>query len=89
MALQEGRAFDTIVVYKILKLLSTPIEQSAAYKLGIIDASGKNLKKAVTTTEKNANSFLNRFVFKVQYALPNLQTLKVDVFYLLQQLLLC
>ena len=36
MALQEGRAFDTIVVYKILKLLST---------------------------------FLNRFVFKVQYAL--------------------
>ena len=26
MALQEGRAFDTIVVYKILKLLSTPIK---------------------------------------------------------------
>ena len=65
----EGRAFDTVVVYKILKLLSTPIEKSDAFKLGVIDANGKKLKKATTATERNAYSFLNRFVFKVQYAL--------------------
>lgn len=60
---------DTIVTYRILKLLSTPIENSDAFKLGLIDKDGKNIKKATTSQEKNAYTFLNRFVFKIQRAL--------------------
>jgi len=60
---------DTIVTYRILKLLSTPIEQSKAFKLGLIDKDGKELKKASNSDERNAYTFLNRFVFKIQRAL--------------------
>jgi hypothetical protein len=60
---------DAIVVLRILKLLTTPIEKSDAFKLGIIDKDGKKIKKAVSGTERDAYSILNRFIFKVQSAL--------------------
>lgn len=68
-------ALDTVVGIRILKLLSTPIKKSKAFELGIIDAQGKKLRDP-TSNERQHYTFLNRFVFKVQYALtksPNMQ----------------
>ena len=68
-------ALDTVVGLRILKLLSTPIKKSKAFQLGIIDDQG-NKKRNPTSSERQYYTFLNRFVFKVQYALtksPNMQ----------------
>tara|TARA_B100000287_G_scaffold157373_1_gene148495 strand:- start:541 stop:1059 length:519 start_codon:yes stop_codon:yes gene_type:complete len=67
-------ALDTVVGIRILKLLSTPIKKSKAFELGIIDDQGKKLRNP-TSGERQYYTFLNRFVFKVQYALtksPNM-----------------
>ena len=64
-----SRLADGYVTLRILKLLATPVKKSEAYKLGIVNSSGKKIKNAVTSTEKNAYSMLQRFVFKVQHAL--------------------
>ena len=69
-----SRALDTVVGIRILKLLSTPIEKSKAFQLGIINKDGKKLRNP-TSGERQYYTFLNRFVFKVQYALmrsPNM-----------------
>lgn len=60
---------DAVVVLRILKLLSTPIERSDAYKYGIIDKNGKKIKKPDTAKERDSYTILNRLVFKLQYAL--------------------
>ena len=36
---------DAFIAYKFIKILVTPFEETDAYKLGIIDANGKVLKK--------------------------------------------
>ena len=64
-----SRALDTIVGIRLLKLLSTPIEKSKAFQLGIIDKNGTKLKNPSNTNERNAYTLLNRFVFKVQKSL--------------------
>ena len=68
-----SRALDAVVVIRLLKLLSTPIQKSKAFTMGIIDADGKKIKNPSTAQERNAYSFLNRFVFKVQRALTRSQ----------------
>ncbi len=64
-----SRALDAVVGIRMLKLLSTPINKSKAFQMGIVDADGKKIKNPTTTQEKNAYTLLNRFVFKVQKAL--------------------
>ena len=64
-----SRIADTLVTYRILKLLATPIKNSPAFQMGIVDADGKKIKNATTAQEKDAYTFLNRFVFKIQNAL--------------------
>ena len=64
-----ARLADAYVTYRILRLLATPIENSDAYKMGIINADGKKIKNPTTPSEKDAYSLLQRFIFKVQQAL--------------------
>lgn len=64
-----SRLTDAYVTYRILRMLATPIEKSDAYKMGIINADGKKIKNPTTSSEKDAYSLLQRFVFKVQRAL--------------------
>lgn len=50
-------------------MLVTSFEDTTAYKLGIIDKTGKNLKKASslkTSEEKDAYSYLHRLVFNMK-----------------------
>ena len=61
-----SRFVDTVVAYRLLRLLATPIERTSAFQLGIIDRDGNKLKEPQTSQEMDAYSLLQRFVFKVQ-----------------------
>ena len=64
-----GRAIDLFVTYRFLKLLTTPFEKTEAFKLGIIDARGKVLRKYRTLErieERQAYTILHRLVFNVK-----------------------
>ena len=62
------RAIDTVIVFRILKLLTTPWEEQAAYQEGLIDDKGKRIKKQKVNTavRKNAYTFLHRLVFNLK-----------------------
>ena len=64
-----SRSLDAVVGIRLLKLLSTPINKSKAFQLGIVDNDGNKVKDPSNTNERNAYTLLNRFVFKVQRAL--------------------
>ena len=54
-----SRFVDTLITYRILRLLTTPFDQQDAYRLGIIDKRGNVLKRENelnTTEEKEAYS---------------------------------
>lgn len=64
-----SRAIDSIIAYRVLKLLVTPFDESDAFKLGIIDAKGKELKKMGqlnTVEERDAYTLLHRLVFRLK-----------------------
>ena len=60
---------DTLITYRILKLMVTPWERQEAFKRGIIDKDGKVLKKRKElkdTKDKKAYTILHRFVFNMK-----------------------
>ena len=61
-----SKAVDLYVIYQIIKRISTPFEDTDAYKLGLIDAKGKKLKKASSREEKDAVTYFDRFVFNIK-----------------------
>ena len=64
-----SRIVDNLIAYRILKMLVTNFENTDAFKLGIIDAKGKNIRKAntlQTSKERDAYTYLNRLVFNVK-----------------------
>ena len=64
-----GRFVDSVLTFRILKLLTTPFEKTKAYKLGIIDKKGKELKKMRSlnsVAERDAYSILHRLVFRLK-----------------------
>ena len=61
-----SKAVDLYVIYQIIKRISTPFEDTDAYKLGLIDAKGKKLKKASSREEKDAITYFDRFVFNIK-----------------------
>lgn len=69
------RIIDNLLAYRILSMLVTPFEESDAFKLGIIDAKGKILKKQnqlTTPEEKDAYTYLQRLVFNLKRLLNKL-----------------
>ena len=64
-----NRFIDAAIVYRILRMLVTPFDKTDAYRLGIIDAKGKILKKSNqlnTIEERNAYTLLHRLVFRLK-----------------------
>ena len=64
-----SRFVDAIIVYRILKKLSTPFNETEAYKLGIIDDKGNVLKKFSSLTspeEMNAYTLLDRLIWRIK-----------------------
>lgn len=64
-----SRFVDAVITYRILKKLTTPFDETAAYRLGIIDASGKVLKRwseLNTVEERDAYTILDRMIFRLK-----------------------
>jgi hypothetical protein len=64
-----SRFVDTIITYRILKKLVQPIVQTDAYRLGIIDKNGNQIKKdsELNTPElRDAWTMLDRLIFRVR-----------------------
>lgn len=62
-------AVDAFVAYKFIKLMTTPFNETEAYKLGIIDDKGKVLKKRKslnTPQEKAAYTVLDTLVWNIK-----------------------
>ena len=60
-----GRFVDSVITYRILRILTMPFIKTEAYKLGIIDENGKELKKMSSlqsVTERDAYTILNRMI---------------------------
>lgn len=64
-----AQMMDNLIAYHVLSMLVKPFAETAAYKLGIIDVTGKNLIKArdlTTIEQKNAYTYLHRLVFNLK-----------------------
>ena len=64
-----GQFVDNLIAYRILNLLVTPFENTAAFKMGIIDKKGKELKPMSalnTAEEREAYTLLHRLVFRIK-----------------------
>jgi hypothetical protein len=59
---------NAALAYIILKMLTTKFTDFDAYKLGIIDENGKQLKKPTTPVEEAAWTILTRIVVRVKRA---------------------
>ena len=63
------KSIDNLIAFRILYMLITPFEKSEAYKLGIVDKNGNQLKKIrdlKTADEKDAYNYLTKLVFKIK-----------------------
>ena len=63
-----SRAIDTVIVFRVLKLLTTKWTDHEAYREGLINDKGKRIKseKLNTAVRKNAYTFLHRLVFNLK-----------------------
>jgi len=64
-----SRTADLFYAFRFLKLLVTPWDKTEAYELGVIDDSGKVIKKAQdrkTPQEKSSYTVFHRLVFNVK-----------------------
>ena len=68
--LKEGamNVVDTVIVFRILKMMTRKWEEMDAYKFGLIDDNGKRIKskKPKTSEEKNSFTLLHRLVFNLK-----------------------
>ena len=60
------RSADLVYTLRFLRLLTTPWEETGAYKLGIIDEDGKKIKKPTTSAEKEVYNTFHRLVFSIK-----------------------
>jgi hypothetical protein len=60
------KATDTVYTLRFLRLLTTPWEETNAFKLGLIDNKGNKLKKPFTEKEKSSYNMFHRLVFNIK-----------------------
>lgn len=60
------KSADTVYTMRFLTLLTTAWEDTNAFKLGLIDAEGKKLRKPQTEEEKSAYNLFHRLVFNIK-----------------------
>jgi hypothetical protein len=68
------RAADLAYTFRFLKLLVTPFKDTDAYKLGIIDESGKRVKSALldSSEKKSAYTTFHRLVYNIKKLLEKI-----------------
>ena len=60
------KAADTVYTLRFLRLLTTPFEDTNAFKEGLIDSDGKKLRKPFTEKEKSVYNMFHRLVFNIK-----------------------
>lgn len=64
-----SKFIDNALAFRILWMLTTPFERTDAYRLGIIDKTGKEIKpisQLNTELERTAYTYLHRLVFRLK-----------------------
>jgi hypothetical protein len=61
-----GKIIDTAIALRVIYILVTPIETTNAFKLGLIDISGKTIKKSSTPEENAATNPLLRMCWNLK-----------------------
>jgi len=61
-----AQVFDIVLVYQFIKRLTTPFDETKAFELGLIDEKGKRLKKASSSEEKKAMTYMDRLIFNLK-----------------------
>jgi hypothetical protein len=64
-----GKFVDSVITFRILHMLVQPFEQTDAFRLGIIDKNGNEIKKMRelnTVVERDAYTLLHRLVFRLK-----------------------
>jgi len=64
-----SQIIDNVIAFRVLSMMVKPFTETDAYKLGIIDAKGKNIRKSSTLktdAEKNSYNYLTRLVFNMK-----------------------
>ena len=82
--LNEGlisRTADLFYAFRFLKLLTTSWNKMSAFELGIIDDSGKVIKKPKTNEEKSAYTIFHRLVFNIKRLMSKLPFGKTKLAY--------
>lgn len=70
-----SRIVDNLIALRIVRMITQNFEDTEAFKLGIIDHQGNNLRKMSTLStdqERNAYTYLNRLVFNMKKILNRL-----------------
>lgn len=57
---------DLYVIYRLVKAISTPFNETEAFQLGLIDEKGKLLRSPKTTEERDAYDHFDRVVFNIK-----------------------
>ena len=83
-----GRAIDLFVTYRFLRLLTTPFEDTDAFKFGIIDEKGNRIKKKgstkpevelATSELKNSYTILHKLIFNIKKLFAKVPGLRTKV----------
>ena len=64
-----SKLIDNAITMRVLWMLTTPFDRTDAYRLGIIDKTGKEIKpisKLNTDVEREAYTYLHRLVFRLK-----------------------
>jgi hypothetical protein len=61
-----SRSGDLVYTMRFLTLLTTPFEDTGAFKEGHIDSDGERIKKPKTSKEKEVYNYFHRLVFNVK-----------------------
>ena len=57
---------NKLMAFLFIKRLITPVSRSQAFKLGLVDKTGRTIKEPETKEEKRALSIFDKFVFKLK-----------------------
>lgn len=61
-----SRALDTIIAYQFIRLLTTPWEETDAFKAGLIDKVGKIIRTPKTQDEKSILTPFHKLIFNLK-----------------------
>ena len=66
MTLEQKENLDDLLTYILIKKLVTPFIKTDAYKLGLINSSGRVIRQPETTVERMALTTLDKIIFKLK-----------------------